>query len=289
MPLEMVLIYILIFGVIIGLIVRQVRYYDKAMRFHKTISAQNPLFSLGAFSSQYSVTTLNGESNKWHDCIIALTDQDITLYPLTHKMEERHRFPLDGLRWFGRPVKYHNKDRNELWMHFEQDGEWKLVKLRIWRSSMQDLIRALKTVTPPELVKAYRRHRPYIHQGPITAHPAEQDIYGAWSLDQPLSLYVMPLHVVILRGTQVLRLLPLERIWQIAALRRLDEPEADGLVSLNFEGEKLAYAVKDYETVAAAISEASKRSLEEPVMQKQKKKDDYDEVDHDEDEWEEWE
>jgi hypothetical protein len=53
---------------------------------------------------------------------------------------------------------------------------------------------------------------------------------------------------------------------------------------LNFEGEKLAYAVKDYEVVAAAISEAAKRSLEEPVMQKQKKKDEYDD-----EEWEEYE
>jgi hypothetical protein len=146
------------------------------------------------------------------------------------------------------------------------------------------MVRALKTVTPPELVTAYRRHRPYIHLGPITAQPAEQDIYGAWTLDEPFSLYVMPLYVVILRGKALLRLLPLERIWQIAALRRLDEPEADGLVSLNFEGEKLAYAVKDYEVVAAAISEAAKRSLEEPVMQKQKKKDEYDD-----EEWEEYE
>lgn len=281
MPLELLLIYIIVFGGIIGAIVYQIRYYRKAILFHKTVRAENPLFSLGPFGCQSSIATLNGESKPWHKCIMALTDQDITVYPLSRKMDEHLRFPLTGLRWFGRPVKYHN-DRNELWLHFDQNSEWTLVKLRMWRHPMQDMIRALKTVTPPELVTAYRRHRPYIHQGPITAQPAAQDIYGAWTLDEPVSLYVMPLYVVILRGTQVLRLLPLERIWQIAALRRLDKPEADGLVSLNFEGEKLAYAIKDYEQVAAAISEAAKRSLEEPVMQKQKKKDEYD----DEEEWE---
>jgi hypothetical protein len=217
--------------------------------------------------------------------MLAVAPDGIRLYPSVRDMEKCILLPSECLRWFGRPVKYHDEGRNELWLHLEQDGEWKLVKLKLWRHPMQSLIRALKTIVPLELVTAYRRRRPYIHQGPVIAHPAEQDIYGAWSLDQPVSLYVMPLCVVILRGTQVLRLLPLERIWQIAALRRLDEPEADGLVSLNFEGEKLAYAVKDYEQVAAAISEASKRSLEAPLMQKQKKKDEYD----DEEEWEEWE
>jgi hypothetical protein len=280
MPLEVLLLLIAIVGGLTAWIVYQILLIRKFSRFHQLLRAENPLFSLGAFGCQSSITTLNGASRAWRSCMIALTDQDVTLYPLSRNMDERVRFPLAGLRWFGRPVKYHN-DRNELWLHFEQNREWKLVKLRLWRHPMQDMIRALKTVTPPELVTAYRRHRPYIHQGPISAQPAEQNIYGAWALDDPVSLYVMPLYVVILRGREVLRLLPLERIWQIAALRRLDEPEADGLVSLNFEGEKLAYAVKDYEGVAAAISEAAKRSLEEPVMQKQKKKDEYDD--------EEWE
>jgi hypothetical protein len=187
--------------------------------------------------------------------------------------------PVDGLRWFGRPVKYHDK-RNELWLHVEQGSEWLLVKLRLWRHPMQELIRALKQIVRPELTTAYRRHRPYIHEGPVAARPAEQDIYGAWTLGESLFLYVMPLYVVLLSRDQVQRLLPLERIQQIAALRRLDAPDADGLVSLTFEGEKLAFAVKDYERLATAISEAAKRSLEEPVLQKQKKKE------NDEDEWE---
>jgi hypothetical protein len=142
-------------------------------------------------------------------------------------------------------------------------------------------IRALKTIVSPTLVTAYRRRRPYIHFGPVKAQPAEQDIHGAWSLDEAILLYIMPLYVVLLRGEQVLRLLPMERLTQIAALRRLDKPEDDGLVSLTVDGEKLAFALKDYEQAAAAISEAAKRSLEEPVMRKQKKKDD-----EDEDEWE---
>jgi hypothetical protein len=282
MPPEVALFLIVLIGGVSLWIAHSIRLLVKAMRFHKQLVAQHPLFSLGAYACRYSISTLGGANQGWRKCLLTITAEGMALYPISMKMDEQISLPNKDLRWFGRPVKY-QPEHNELWLHFEQAGTWKLVKLKIWKSAMQELIRAYKPVVAPELVTAYRRRRPYIHQGPVTAKPAEQDIYGAWTLDEPVSLYVMPLYVVILRGEQVLRTLPLERIWQIAALRRLDEPEADGLVSLNFEGEKLAFAVKHYEQVAAAISEAAKRSLEEPVMQKQKKKDEYDD-----EEWEEY-
>lgn len=268
------------FAVWIDYVTRQLKRIEA---FRARLIAANALYVTTGFECHCVITTLNGDTQKVRRAMLAVMPDGIRLYPSVRDMEKYILLPSDSLRWFGRPVKYHDQ-RNELWLHLEEDGCWKLVKLTLWRPSMQSLIRALKPIVSPELVTAYRRRRPYVHLGPVVARPAEQDIHGAWTLDEPLSLYVMPLYVVILRGTQVLRLLPLERIWQIAALRRLDAPEADGLVSLNFEGEKLAYAVKDYEAVAAAISEAAKRSLEAPVMQKQKKKDEYDDED-----WEEWE
>ena len=278
MPLEALLIIFITIGGFAAWTVYALRQLRAIGAFRKNLLAENALYVTGSFECRCTITTLGGDTKTWRRCMLAVTPEGVSLYPSVHTIDNRIVLPVDGLRWFGRPVKYHDK-RNEIWLHLEQDGKWQLVRLSLWRHPMQELIRALKLIVPPELTTAYRRHRPYIHEGPVTARPAEQDIYGAWTLDEPLFLYVLPLYVVLLSGDRVQRLLPLERIQQIAALRRLDAPEADGLVSLTLDGEKLAFAVKDYERLAAAISEAAKRSLEEPVLQKQKKKDD-------EDEWE---
>jgi hypothetical protein len=196
-------------------------------------------------------------------------------------MDESISFPRAALRWYVRPVKYHD-GRNELWMHFELDGRWHLVIVRINRYWMADLVRAVKEYGAPKLVTAYRRHRPYVHYGPVRVSPAEQDIHGAWTLEQPITLYLTPAYIVILRDTDVLRTFPLEQVQQVAALRRIDAPDADGLAVFNAEGEKFAFATKDYQALAVAIAEAARRSLEEPLLQKQKGKDDYEEEDEEE-------
>lgn len=282
MPLEALLVTLVTVGGFAGWIAYVVRRLETVQTFHQQLLAENAteraLYVTAGFECHGTITTLGGAAQSWHNGMLAVTSDGIRIYPSIRNTEDHIRLPAQSIRWFGRPVKYHDR-RNELWLHLEQNDTWKFVKLSLWRHPMQMTIRALKTIVSPELVTAYRRRRPYIHFGPVKAQPAEQDIFGAWSLDEPISLYVMPLYVVLLRGQQVLRLLPLDHISQIAALRRLDEPEADGLVSMTLDGEKLSFAVKTYEQAAAAISEAAKRSLEEPVLQKQKKKED-------EDEWE---
>jgi hypothetical protein len=142
---------------------------------------------------------------------------------------------------------------------------------------MRDLVRTLKAITPPELTTAYRRKRPYIHSGPLKAQPATQDIHGAWTLTDAYDLYLTPRFLLILSGETVLRKIPLEAVQEISALRRLDQPKADGLVRFRAGEEPLAFALPQYEAFAQALAEAAKRTLETPLEQKRKgKKDDDD-------------
>jgi hypothetical protein len=114
-----------------------------------------------------------------------------------------------------------------------------------------------------------------VHFGPVQVKPAEEDIYGAWTLSAPLALYVMPTALVLLDGERIVRALPMEQVQQVAAMRRIDQPNADGLVTFTIGEESFAFASKDYQALGQAIAEAARRSLEMPLMQKQKgKKDD---------------
>ena len=74
-----------------------------------------------------------------------------------------------------------------------------------------------------------------------------------------------------------------DRIQQIRASRRLDAPDADGLVQFVYEGESFVFALRDYVALAEAIAEAAKRTLEDPLTFKRKSKDD--DFDFDEDEF----
>jgi hypothetical protein len=203
--------------------------------------------------------------------VCAVSPREIALHPIPPDTGVPILFTPDQLRWFGRPKKYHY-GTNEMWLHVEQRGQWHLIRLRLARETMMDLVRALKQVAAPELVTAYRRQRPYIHQGPLVAHPATQDVLGAWSLGDPVSLYLMPRALVLLAGAQVQRVLPLEQIQQISAIRRLDQPGAEGLVRFEIAGEPFAYALPGHDTFAAALAEAAKRTLEDPVLWQRKKK-----------------
>ncbi|MBZ0277627.1 MAG: hypothetical protein K8I60_15885 [Anaerolineae bacterium] len=209
---------------------------------------------------------------RWRQGVIVITQAAITFYPRRLKMDQRIDFAPGRLRWFGRPVKY-TPGINEIWLHFEQEDGWQLLKIRLYKDDMRALVRALKAVVTPELVTAYRRQRPYVHAGPVIAQPATQDLQGAWHLDEEVTLYLMPLYLVILHGTAVLRLIPLEAMAEIGALRRLDQPGAAGLVRFRAEEETLAFALRHYDSFAASLAQAARLTLEDPLERKQKKAD----------------
>jgi hypothetical protein len=272
-------------GIIGGLgawIAHQVTVFRAATQVHRRLQAEGAPLVLPPYSVAFTTQTLGQPETRWRYAVVALTSDGLIIYPRQRVMDEAIRLPFAALRWFGRPVKYHD-GRNEIWLHYQLDERWQVVKLRLNRYSMADLVRAIKGYVAPELVTAYRRHRPYVHYGPVRVQPAEDDIYGAWTLGEPLSIYVMPSHIVLLDGERVFRLLPLEQTRQVTAMRRIDQPDADGLVTFDAIEESFSYACKDYQALAQAIAEASRRSLEHPLLQKQKGKKDYDD-EYDDDE-----
>ena len=272
---------VLIVGALILVGTLQYRRNQAAYRLVESLrSGPDVLLAAYSWPGKFQTSQVNGGTSRWKPFVIAVTPGDITLYsrgrvgsdpaPIT--------FAAAHIRWFGRPKKY-TYGSNELWIHLETGDGWHLLRIRLHYDAMRDLVRALKAVVPEELVIAYRRRRPYIHAGPAKAAPATQDIHGAWTLDAPVSLYLMPRHLVMLRHTAVLRAILLEHVQQIGAFYRLDQPGAQGLVRFRVEEETLAFALDRHEAFAAALAEAAKRTLEEPVMQKQKKKADDDDFD----------
>jgi len=154
----------------------------------------------------------------------------------------------------------------------EHRGQWVLVKAHLYREKMMALVRALKQVATEEQVIAYRRRRPYIHFGPVEVQPAKQDVLGAWTLGEPRHLYLTPVALVLLAGDRIKRLIPLEAVQQVSAIRRIDQPKAPGLVRFEADGKPLAFALQPHEAFAAALAEAAKRTLEDPVQWQRKKK-----------------
>jgi hypothetical protein len=211
----------------------------------------------------------------WRRTVLEVTPQTLAVHWRSLAMDQSSVFCPADLRWFGRPHKYTSGD-NEIWLHFERGNEWWLLKIRLGRESMRLFVRALKAAATPELVTAYRRRRPYVHAGPLVTHPAEQDLQGAWHLQDTVVLYLMPRVLVVMQGTHVLRTILLEAMQGIGALRRLDNPRAAGLVRFRAEDEDSAFALRDYEGFAESLAQAARLTLEDPVERKQKKQTDED-------------
>ena len=240
-------------------------------------SRENPLLLLDGWpSGRAEIQPLQGQPRNYRRVIACLGPENLSLHQLGREPKELFRATYDHLRWFGRPVKYHDGS-NEIWLHWETPEGWRLLKLWQERSAMARLVRSLKPLVAPELVTAYRRRRPYIHAGPVHAKPATQTIHGSWMLADAIHLYLMPRLLLLLQGTTITRQIPLEQIEQVGALQRLDAPEADGLVRFLVADEVLAFALPDHITFANQLAEAARIQLEAPIFPKQKgKKDDAD-------------
>lgn len=264
---------ILLLVLLIVWVVRSVQFYRRVNALVARLKQEGALLCLSTWELRGQWTQIGKAETRWRPGVLAIMPDGLVFYPRTPKMEAHIRCKATALRWFGRPVKYHS-GTNEMWLHFEQADGWHLLKVGTDRYTMARLVRAVKQIATDEQIRAYRRRRPYVHYGPILAAPADQDIHGAWVLEQAVMLYLTPSHLAILRAEQVLRTLPLAHIQQIGALRRVDVPEADGLVRFQVEGEKFAFALPAYEAFAQALAEAARRTLEDPILRKQKARDD---------------
>jgi hypothetical protein len=233
------------------------------------------------YKAWYSVQVIGAHQRRWPNrerrlALLAATADSLFLFPKPLELHTDTVFSWKDLRWFGRPHRY-QPGHNAIWLHFECEGRWTKVSIQLSREKMGEFVRLLKEMSDSDLVTAYRRRRPYIHLGSVRASPAQQDIHGAWTLDAPVQLYLMPRFLVILHDSAVRQKIPLESVQTIGALRRLDQPGVEGLVRFRAGESDYHFAVRDHEKVAAALAEAAKRTLEAPLERKQKgKKDDED-------------
>jgi hypothetical protein len=212
-------------------------------------------------SGRLQTTTINETAaERWQPFVSLLTETELTFTPIAEDPVPPLTFTPGELRWFGRPRKYEYV--NELWMHFERGERWQLVRLRLTYTDTLRHVRALKTLAPG-LVTPYRRRRPYIHYGPLAARTATQDLYGAWTLHEALSVYLMPLHLVLLEGARVQTTIPIETVTHVRGVPRLDAP--GGVVRFQTGETVHALAVESYRPFAEALAEAARRSLEQPL------------------------
>jgi hypothetical protein len=244
-------------------------YFGALRLYNKLGKSVPPPLAVMAPGASFRLRQINGIETRWSYCVIEVQPEKVIIYPRTRTSQKQLIFEAASLLWFGRPVKYHDW-QNDIWLHVEADDAWTVLEIRLHRYEMHDFVRALKKITPEEMVKAYRRQRPYVHYGPIDAYPGTQDIHGAWKLSDKVSLYITPLHLVILEAGRLLRAIPLTDVQEIMALPRMDEPTADGLVRFRVTEESMAFAIELHQEFAEKLGEAARRSLEEPPIRKQK-------------------
>jgi hypothetical protein len=248
-----------------------IRTYTGMSKLQNRLAATNPLFCDWPIRCQ-RVDVGDGHSTRLQSSVMVVTPKEVSVYPKSRNQKEHWTFKTADLRWFGRTDKYTYGD-NEIWLHFETEGRWQTLKVHTYQPSMMALVRALKEVAIEEQVIAYRRRRPYIHFGPVTAQPAEQNIHGGWTINEPVKLYLNPMSLVVMNEGEIARTIRLADIQKIAALKRLDTPDADGLVRFQVQGETVAFASPRHEDLAKLLALAAKRSLEAPLVEKGKKDD----------------
>ncbi|NLF75111.1 MAG: hypothetical protein GX573_05390 [Chloroflexi bacterium] len=256
----------------IGSAVRNTRRIQRANDLLQRLrTGGEPILALQSDGQKFQAGPVNRQPGPREPYVLMITPEQIAFYPVQADAEPRLVIRPEQIRWFGRPKKY-GYGSNEMWLHAEIDGQWVLVKAHLYREKMMALVRALKQVATEEQVIAYRRRRPYIHFGPVEVQPAKQDVLGAWTLGEPRHLYLTPVALVLLAGDRIKRLIPLEAVQQVSAIRRIDQPKAPGLVRFEADGKPLAFALQPHEAFAAALAEAAKRTLEDPVQWQRKKK-----------------
>jgi hypothetical protein len=257
------------FGGLVAYVNRQHRKYMEWLKQIGADGSYRDYFYHGTI--EYRIDTPFVASKQGQKNLLLITHKRMALYHYP-QVEPLFTIQPHELRGFWRPEKY-NDALNEMWIHAQIGLTWHILKVQLYKFEMQKLVRAMKAIATEEQVKGYRRHRPHVHRDPCTAFPATQNLHGAWELDAPVNLYIMPLELVIFHGQEVHDTIELALIQNIAALRRMEGGKPDGLVRFMVESETYAFALDNYEAWASDLAEAAKRTLEEPVERKRKGKD----------------
>ncbi len=250
---------------------------SRTNRLVENLKQYDPLYLSDYWKkTDYCVEIIGDNKQKWENAILLVTHKRIALYPFSSNSEGKTKalFTIHPheLRGFWQRIKFFAGE-NTIWIHAEIDTQWYILKLKPHPYDRAILVQALEKISTSEQAKAYYMPRPYIHEGLSTAFPAHQTITGTWELGSPIQLYLMPLFLVILSKSHVQETIDLSKIQDIGALKRMEDGKPEGIIRFFVDEEFRAFALDDYERWAELLATASKRTLEEPVMRKQKIKD----------------
>jgi hypothetical protein len=225
------------------------------------VTTLNALLCLYLPDGGYHLRQIGAQhDDKRQPFVLLVSRSAILFYPPSTDMRERLEFAPADLRWFSRPPNTHLNDHSDMILHFERGGRWYELTLHLRNYDGERLLDALETLAltlrPPS-------YHPYVHYGPVTGQPAQQAQTGEWTLLKSITLYLMPVYLVVLRDGLVERKIPVDSITHVASIPRLDAP--GGVVRFRVAGEDLAFTLDDYEAFAVSLAEAAKRSLDAPL------------------------
>lgn len=247
-------------------------YVEEAYR--KRLERLRPRNAVLSHKASIRLSHPSRPTRRWRKALLFVSNKHIVVYG-THR-GDTPLFTCLGheIEGFWRPRKYED-GINSIEIHANAGGQWTILKVRLTKSRMMALVRALKDLVDDDIERSYRQRRPYIYRPPAPAHLAHQDIYGMWSLDEPITVYLTPATLVFMDADDsVRRVVRLRHMQNIRISKHADADSGEGLVSfyLTTSKEDIAFAVKDYEAWAQSIATAARRTLEEPVTRKRKGK-----------------
>ena len=236
---------------------------NKLMNRIKRLRPPNTMFSEYA---SVAVTHPSQPKSGWMRGLMFISNKHVIVYP--HKGSDTPIFSClpHEIEGFWRPKKY-TEGMNDIEIHTNADGQWAILKVRLWKSQMERLVRKLKTLVSEDVTRSYRQKRPYVYRPPAPAYLAMQDLYGMWEHKTPIKVYLTPNTLVFLSGADdVIRVIMLRDIQNL----RVVADEGGSLVCFSLGDEEIAIATDQYEVWAQSIATAAKRTLEDPIERKRK-------------------
>ncbi|TVR20877.1 MAG: hypothetical protein EA396_09405 [Anaerolineaceae bacterium] len=252
---------------------------DFENRVIKRLERLRPRNAEVAHVAQIRISHPAQPTRRWSRAILYVSNKHIVIHRRTGTETPIFYCLGHEIEGFWRPRIY-QPGINSIEIHANVAGQWTILKVRLTRSRMMALVRALKYFVNDDIERSYRQRRPYIYRPPAPARLATQDIYGMWHYERAFNVYLNPASLVFLgEGDAVERVINLRHLQNIRILRSDESNVERGLVCFRVTppdddslAEDVAISVDDYSAWAESIALAARRTLEEPITRKRKGK-----------------
>jgi len=174
-------------------------------------------------------------------------------------------FAGDEIRWLG-----DRQGRGEVILDIEKDGWWYTLTIEAGTSA-DDLVDALKQITPERVATARNMRKPNIRSETIEGYVNQQNLQGQWQRQDVISLTITPLYLVILSNGSIFEAIRLEQILNVHCIEHPMALDESALL-LSFEtqvGSRQAYEITD-KTFCDRLATASRESVNQEPQRKKK-------------------